>query len=79
MANLTIKDLPDHVHQSLKQAARSQGYSLNRYIISLLELSLEERNRRRLMRQGRGEFRQFLGTLSRLPDSTPLIREDRER
>ena len=79
MANLTIKDLPDHVHQSLKQAARSQGYSLNRYIILLLELSLEERNRRKLMREGREEFRQLLATLPRLEDSTPLIREDRDR
>jgi plasmid stability protein len=79
MANLTIKDLPDHVHQSLKEAARSHGYSLNRYIISLLELSVEERTRRKLMREGRQEFRQFLATLPRLPDSTPLIREDRER
>jgi hypothetical protein len=79
MPNLSIKDLPDHVHQSLKEAARSQGYSLNRYIISLLELSVEERNRRKLMREGREEFRRFLATLPRLEDSTPLIREDRDR
>jgi hypothetical protein len=79
MPNLSIKDLPDHVHQSLKEAARSQGYSLNRYIISLLELSVEERDRRKLMREGREEFRRFLATLPRLEDSTPLIREDRDR
>jgi hypothetical protein len=79
MASLTIKGLPEHLHHGLKQAARSQGYSLNRYIISLLELSLEERNRRKLMREGRQEFRQFLAKLPRLSDSTLLIREDRDR
>jgi hypothetical protein len=79
MANLSIKDLPDHVHESLKETAHSQGYSLNRFIISLLELSVEERNRRKLMREGREEFQRFLTTLPRLEDSTPLIREDRDR
>lgn len=79
MANLTIKDLPDTVHKQLKKAARSQGQSLNGYVISLLELSVEERARRRMMRAGREDFRKFLASLPRLNDSTALIREDRNR
>ena len=79
MANLTIKDLPDRIHRELKNAARSQGRSLNGYLVSLLELSVEERFRRKMMRAGREEFRRFLSTLPRMSDSTALIREDRDR
>ncbi len=51
MANLTLKDVPDQIHADLKIAARSAGKSLNTYIISLLELSTDERWRRRTMRE----------------------------
>ena len=79
MANLTIKDLPDIVHRELKRTARSQGRSLNSYIVSLLETSVDERQRRKMMREGREEFRRFLASLPRLSDSTRLLREDRDR
>lgn len=79
MANLTIKDLPNNVHRELKKVARTEGRSLNSYIISLLELSVEERQRRKLMRQGREEFRKFLSSLPRMRGSTQLLREDRDR
>ena len=79
MANITIKELPDSVHRELKTAARAQGRSLNSYIISLLELSVDELARRKMMRAGREEFRKFLGSLPPMDDSTALIREDRER
>lgn len=79
MANLTIKALPDTVHRDLKKAAQSQGRSLNSYVVSLLQTSVEERQRRRMMREGRGEFRRFLASLPRLSDSTRLLREDRDR
>jgi hypothetical protein len=79
MANLTIKDLSDHAHQELKNAAREQGRSLNSYLVSLLESSADERQRRKLMRQDRDEFRRFVDSLPPVSDSTPLIREDRDR
>ena len=79
MANLSIKGLPDTVHEQLKNAARAHGQSLNGYIISLLELSVDEHSRRKMMRADREEFRKFMATLPGLDDSTALIREDRER
>ena len=79
MANLTLKDVPDEIHADLKDAARSAGKSLNAYIISLLELSTEERWRRRMMREHREPFRKFVESLPEMTDSTPLLREDRER
>ena len=78
MANLTVKDLPDAVYSQLKEAAQSEGRSLNGYIVSLLKADAEERSRRKLMRESRNDFRRFLGSLPRMNDSTPLIREDRE-
>lgn len=79
MANLTIKNLPDRVREELRKAARSQGKSLNAYIIALLQDCVDERLRRRLMRQERPAFRKFLSSLPRLGDSSRLIHEDRER
>ena len=79
MANLSIKDLPDKIHNELKKAARTEGRSLNGYIVSLLELSVDERGRRKLMREGRDEFRKFMASLRPMGESTSLIREDRDR
>ena len=79
MANLTLKDVPDAVRSQLKEAARAEGRSLNSYLVALLKASTDERNRRKLMREGRAEFRMFLSSLPRMEDSTPLIREDRDR
>ena len=78
MANLTIKDVPPPVHDDLRQLARAQGKSLNAYILSVLEDDVEERARRRRMRETRGEFERFLATLPPMSDSTELIREDRD-
>ena len=79
MANLTIKDLPDRIHRELKKAAHSESRSLNGFIISVLQMSVDERLRRKMMRQHRAEFRRFLASLPRLDDSTVLIRRDRDR
>jgi plasmid stability protein len=79
MANLTVKDLPDAVYNELKEAARSSGRSLNGYVVTVLKATVEERNRRKVMREGREQFRQFVAALPRMEDSTSLIREDRDR
>ena len=79
MVSLTIKDVPDSIHREIKKAAKFTGRSLNSYVISLLQMSVDERARRRMMREGRQEFRRFLASLPRLDDSTRLIREDRDR
>jgi plasmid stability protein len=78
MANLHIRDVPDKLHKQLKKAAKSQGRSLNSYVINVLKLSSEEHARRQRMRKGRKEFREFVKSLPYMGDSTPLIREDRE-
>ena len=79
MANLTLRGVPDDIHADLKNAARSAGKSLNAYIISLLELSTEERWRHRMMREHREPFRKFVESLPEMTDSTSILRADRER
>ena len=79
MANLSVKDLPDPVYRQLKAAAQAEGRSLNAYIVSLLKADAEERSRCRPMRENRREFHRFVESLPRMDDSTPLIREDRDR
>jgi hypothetical protein len=78
MASLSIKDLPDRVYDDFKAAARAEGRSLSGYIVALLKSISAERNRRKLMRETRAEFRVFLASLPHMGDSTPLLREDRE-
>ena len=79
MANLSVKDVPDDVYRVLKEAAQTEGRSLNGYIVSLLKADAEERSRRHHMREHRREFRRFVESLPRMDSSIPLIREDRDR
>ncbi|MBZ5724247.1 MAG: hypothetical protein LAP87_04555 [Acidobacteriia bacterium] len=79
MANLTIKNVPEPLHQALKKLAQEEGRSLNAHIIRQLESGLAERNRRRTMQRQREEFRAFVASLPKMRSSAALIREDRDR
>ena len=79
MANMTVKDIPDEVYKEVRELAASQGRSLNRYVIDLLEEKAQDGARRRRMRLSREAFRKFRDSLPFMGDSTELIREDRER
>ncbi len=79
MANMTIKEIPDQVYKAVRELAASQGRSLNRYVIELLEEKAEDAARRRRAEKSRAAFRKFRESLPFMGDSTELIREDRER
>jgi uncharacterized protein (DUF1778 family) len=76
---ITVKDLPADMHAALKEAAKARGKSLNSYVISVLTGNVEDEVRRRLMRERWEEFEKFVQSLPPVSDSTPLIREDRDR
>ena len=40
MANITLKDVPDDLHQRLRAAAVETGRSLNKLILTLLETAV---------------------------------------
>jgi hypothetical protein len=77
--NITLKNVPDKVYRTVKRAAKEQGRSLNAQIIQLLEAEAAELERRKKSRQWRAELEQFRKSLPPMSDSTPLIRQERER
>lgn len=48
MANITLKDVPDELHERLRAAAEASGRSLNKLILTTLERSLGPRRIDRL-------------------------------
>ena len=79
MANLTIKNLPDAMYRQLKKYARMQGRSLNAQVIHILQSDLSEREKFETIRQSNERLERFVASLPPMDDSTPLIREDRDR
>ena len=78
--NLTIKNIPDDLHQALKQIAADRGRSLNSVVVQALSEVAAEADRRRSMRETRAELERFVATLPKLRRSSAhLIREDRDR
>jgi hypothetical protein len=77
--NITLKNVPVKVHKALRRAAKEEGRSLNAHIIQKLEMEAAILERRRKLPQIMKELERFRNSLGPQPDSTPLIREDRER
>lgn len=63
----------------MKRAAKEQGRSLNAQIIRTLETESVELERRRRSGQWLTELEQFANSLPPQEDSTPLIRQERQR
>ena len=85
MATLYVRDLPEELYEQLKKRAAGEGRSLNQEAIRLLRLGLLAARPR-----PDPEFRAWLDWVSeqrerwvregrKFPDSTTLIREDRDR
>jgi len=77
--NITLKNVPDKVYQTVKRAAKEQGRSLNAQIIRTLELEAAELERRRRSRRWLAQVERFANSLPPQEDSTPLIRQERQR
>jgi antitoxin FitA len=79
MANITLKDVPDDLHERLRAAAEASGRSLNKLILTTLERSLGPRRIDRLDLIERIQNRR--ATMDRVLDDALLeeaIREGRE-
>lgn len=64
--NVTIKNLPDSVGASLKQAAAERGQSLNAYLIELLTEAKAEPAMRRNVQAAVAELKAVLGVMQRV-------------
>ncbi len=85
MATLYVRDMPEELYEQLKKRAAGEGRSINQEAIRLLRLGLLAARPR-----PDPEFRAWLDWVSeqrerwakegrKFPDSTTLIREDRNR
>ena len=58
MASLTLKDVPEDLHESLKAEALAHGRSLNKEVIQRLRVSL--------VRDGRPDAKEILASADRI-------------
>ena len=77
--DITVKNIPEPVYQVIKREAKKNKRSLNAQIIETLESEAAEVERRRRLRTSRRALDRFVASLPPLPDSTPLIRRERQR
>jgi hypothetical protein len=77
--NITLKNVPDKVYQTVKRAAKEQGRSLNAQIIQLLEAEAEQLERRKRLPELIKKLDRFAASLPPVEDSAPLIRQERQR
>lgn len=80
MPILHVRNVPEPMYQRLRQRAQRQHRSLSAEVINLLEGALErqERSPEEILASLRGRPR-FRPAAAGAPDSTALLREDRER
>lgn len=88
MATLYVRNLPDDLYAKLQELAASQHRSINAQVITLLEQVLkteaqqiEDQKQQNVLKvlEGSRQRRRVNPADFGLPDSTQLIREDRDR
>jgi hypothetical protein len=77
--NITLKNVPDKIYRTVKRAAKEQGRSLNAQIIHTLAAEAALLERRRKLPELVKELDRFAKSLPPMGDSTPLIRQERQR
>jgi len=80
MATLHVRNVPDELYDRLRQQAEERNRSLSAEVIMLLDSALDENRQKQAALLERIRRRRFfrpsaVGT----PDSTTLLRQDRER
>jgi hypothetical protein len=77
--NVTLKNVPEPVYKVMKQEAKRNRRSLNAEMIRALEDKVSQAERRNKLKQLIDKVDRFAGSLGPMPDSTPLIRRERDR
>ncbi|MDY7079184.1 MAG: hypothetical protein SXV54_19900 [Chloroflexota bacterium] len=80
MSILHVRNVPEPLYVRLKQRAKTQRRSLSAEVITLLEWAIEEVERVSQVPLATIRRRRFFEPAAvNAPDSTTLLREDRER
>lgn len=77
MSTLTIKQIPDQLHDALRREAISYGCSLNSLVIRALSEHATAAARRQQMRKAGADLEHFVKTLPRSCNSLELLRKSR--
>ncbi|HZU13924.1 MAG TPA: Arc family DNA-binding protein [Chloroflexota bacterium] len=79
MPNLLVRDVPERVMAALKRRAADHHRSLQQEMLEILEEVAEETSPQTAADRARIIRQRLAGQYGTFPDSTPLIRADRER
>ncbi|MCB8919426.1 MAG: hypothetical protein H6666_16030 [Ardenticatenaceae bacterium] len=80
MPTLHVRNVPDSIYDRLRQRAQARNRSISAEVVMLLDLALEESEDNQAQVLDRIRRRRFFDPASvNAPDSTTLLREDREQ
>jgi plasmid stability protein len=80
MPTLHVRNVPESLYDRLRQRAQERNRSISAEVVTLLDLVLEESDFTQLELLDSIRRRRFFNPAdSGAPDSTTLLREDRER
>ena len=80
MPTLHVRNVPDSIYDRLRQRAQARNRSISAEVVMLLDLALEESENNQAQVLDRIRRRRFFDPASvNAPDSTTLLREDREQ
>lgn len=80
MPTLHVRNVPESIYDRLRQRAQARNRSISAEVVMLLDLALEESENNQAQVLDRIRRRRFFDPASvHAPDSTTLLREDREQ
>lgn len=80
MPTLHVRNVPESIYDRLRQRAQARNRSISAEVVMLLDLALEESEDNQAQVLDRIRRRRFFDPASvNAPDSTTLLREDREQ
>jgi plasmid stability protein len=80
MSTLHVRNIPENLYQRIQRRAQAQGRSITAEVVSLLERAIEDADtEQEQVLAGIRRRRFFNPSEVGAPDSTTLLREDRQR
>lgn len=81
MKNINLENVPDELYQQITEIATQENRSFNQQLLLLLEkqVRLHKRPQPNIMEQIDCRREKIAARVSIMPDSTELLRADRER
>ena len=76
MHTLYVRDIPDRIYRQARKIAMTQGRSLSAYVVTVLQLAVEDEKARRARSRALSSIRRRRRPLpASAPDSVTLLRQ----